>query len=341
MLPLHMDAARGVGARSVMTTGFATTTAAALFLLSAGASHAQPAWPVKPIRMVVAFSPGGTSDTLGRILGQKITEAFGQPVIVDSRPGASGMIGAELTARGAPDGYTLMHAYVGQFSLNPSLFAKLPYDAQRDFTPVSLVATAPQLVVVPAALPVKSIKDLIALARDKPGQLNFGSGGSGTLSFVGGELFQTLAGVKMVHVSYKGTVLAQNDLLAGRLQVMFSDMPTALPQANAGKLRAIGVTSPSRSALLPSLPTLAEAGVPGYELLAWWGLVGPRGLPPALVSRLHAELVRIHALPDIRERYEALGVEPATNTPAQFSAFIREDAERFAKLLKAAGVKAD
>ncbi|MBC7779567.1 MAG: tripartite tricarboxylate transporter substrate binding protein [Proteobacteria bacterium] len=311
--------------------------------LGAGSAAAQPvpAWPSKPIRMVIAFSPGGTSDTLGRILGQKITEAFGQPVVIDSRPGASGMIGADITARAAPDGYTLMHAYIGQFSVNPSLFAKLPYDPMRDFTPVSLVATAPQLVVVPPELPVKSIRDLIALAREKPGQLNFGSGGAGTLSFVGGELFQTLTGVKMVHVSYKGTVLAQNDLLAGRVQVMFSDMPTSLPQANAGKLRGIAVTSLKRSALLPSLPTVAESGVPGYELLAWWGLVGPRGLPEPLVTRLHTELVRIHALPDIRERYEALGVEPTTNTPAQFAAFMREDAARFAKLLKAAGVKAD
>jgi len=308
---------------------------------SASAQSGPGAWPVKPIRMVVAFSPGGTSDTLSRILGQKITEAFGQPVIVDSRPGASGMIGAEIAARAAPDGYTLMHAYIGQFSVNPSLFVKLPYDPLRDFTPVSLVATAPQIVVVNPDLPVKSVKDLIDLAREKPGQLNFGSGGSGTLSFVGGELFQTLTGVKMVHVSYKGTVLAQNDLLGGRVQVMFSDMPTALPQARVGKLRAIAVTSIKRSSLLPALPTLAESGVPGYELTAWWGVVGPRGIPSEIVARLHAELARMHALADIRDRYEALGVEPMTNTPAQFAAFIREDSARFAKLLKAAGVKAD
>jgi tripartite-type tricarboxylate transporter receptor subunit TctC len=251
------------------------------------------------------------------------------------------MIGADVTARAAPDGYTLMHAYIGQFSVNPSLYAKMTHDPARDFTPISLVATAPQLVVVPPELPVKSIRDLSARAREKPGQLNFGTGGSGTLGFVAAELYQTLTGVKMVHVSYKGTVLAQNDLLANRVQVMFSDMPIALPQANAGKLRAIAVTSGKRSALLPSMPTVAEGGVPGYELLAWWGLVGPRGLPAPIVGRLHAELVRIHALQDIRERYEGLGVEPATNTPAQFGAFMREDAERFSKLLKTAGVKAD
>lgn len=322
----------------------AITPLAALAVLAAASTgaSAQPTWPSKPIRMVIAFSPGGTSDTLGRILGQRIGEAISQPVVVDSRPGASGMIGADVTARAAPDGYTLMHAYIGQFSVNPSLFAKMTHDPARDFTPISLVATAPQLVVVPPELPVKSIRDLTALARDKPGQLNFGTGGSGTLGFVAAELFQTLTGVKMVHVSYKGTVLAQNDLLANRVQVMFSDMPIALPQANAGKLRAIAVTSIKRSALLPSMPTVAEGGVPGYELLAWWGLVGPRGLPAPVVSRLHAEIVRIHALQDVRERYEALGVEPATNnTPAQFAAFMREDAERFSKLLKAAGVKAD
>ena len=313
---------------------------AVLAPMATGAT-AQPAWPSKPIRMVIAFSPGGTSDTLGRNLGQRLSETLGQPVVVDSRPGASGMIGADVTARAAPDGHTLMHAYIGQFSVNPSLYAKMTHDPARDFTPISLVATAPQLVVVPPELPVKSIRDLTALAREKPGQLNFGTGGSGTLGVVAAELYQTLAGVKMVHVSYKGTVLAQNDLLANRVQVMFSDMPIALPQANAGKLRAIAVTSGKRSALLPAMPTVAEGGVPGYELLAWWGLVGPRGLPAPIVGRLHAELVRIHALQDIRERYEALGVEPATNTPAQFTAFMREDAERFSKLLKAAGVKAD
>lgn len=320
---------------------FLTALAAGAALGTAGGAAAQPAWPSKPIRMVIAFSPGGTSDTLGRILGQRVSEAIGQPVVVDSRPGASGMIGADVTARAAPDGYTLMHAYIGQFSVNPSLFAKMTHDPARDFTPISLVATAPQLVVVPPELAVKSIRDLTALAREKPGQLNFGTGGSGTLGFVAAELYQTLTGVKMVHVSYKGTILAQNDLLANRVQVMFSDMPIALPHANAGKLRAIAVTSGKRSALLPAMPTVAESGVQGYELLAWWGLVGPRGLPAPIVSRLHSELVRIHALQDIRERYEALGVEPATNTPAQFAAFMREDAERFSKLLKAAGVKAD
>lgn len=328
---------------AVHTAGAALAAlAATLPLLCAGnTAHAQPAWPSKPIRLVIAFSPGGTSDTLGRILGQRLAEALGQPVVVDSRPGASGMIGADVTARALSDGYTLMHAYIGQFSVNPLLYAKMTHDPARDFAPISLVATAPQLVVVPPELPVKSIRDLTALARDKPGQLNFGTGGSGTLGFVAAELYQTLTGTKMVHVSYKGTVLAQNDLLANRVQVMFSDMPIALPQANAGKLRAIAVTSGKRSALLPSMPTVAEGGVPGYELLAWWGLVGPRGLPAPIVGRLHAELVRIHALADIRERYEALGVEPATNTPAQFAAFMREDAERFSKLMKAAGVKAD
>ena len=335
--PQPVPAARPLAATAAIAATV-TMTAMATF---ASDAIGQPAWPSKPIRMVIAFSPGGTSDTLGRILGQRLSETLGQPVVVDSRPGASGMIGADVTARAAPDGYTLMHAYIGQFSVNPSLYAKMTHDPARDFTPISLVATAPQLVVVPPELPVKSIRDLTALAREKPGQLNFGTGGSGTLGFVAAELYQTLTGVKMVHVSYKGTVLAQNDLLANRVQVMFSDMPIALPQANAGKLRAIAVTSGKRNALLPSMPTVAEGGVPGYELLAWWGLVGPRGLPAPIVGRLHAELVRIHALQDIRERYEGLGVEPATNTPAQFGAFMREDAERFSKLLKTAGVKAD
>lgn len=301
---------------------------------------AQP-YPDKPIRMIIPFSPGGTSDTLARILGQRMTESWGQQVVVDSRPGASGIIGTEIAMRAPADGYTLMHGNMSQFAINPTLYTKLNYDTLRDFIPLSLVATAPQLLVVHPGLPVKSVKDLIGHARAKPGALNFGSGGYGTLAFVGGEMFKSAAGVSMTHVSYKGTVLALNDLLGGQVQVLFSDMPIALPHSRSGKLRALAVTGPQRTPLLPEMATVAESGLPGYALVNWWGIFAPRGVSKDIVAKLSAELIRIHALPDLKERYAALGVEATGNTPAEFTAYIKSEAARFSKVLKEAGAKAD
>jgi tripartite-type tricarboxylate transporter receptor subunit TctC len=304
-------------------------------------AHAAQLYPTKPIRMINPFSPGGTSDTLARILGQKMTEAWGQQVVVDARPGASGIIGTEIAMRAPADGYTLMHGNMSQFAINPALYGKLNYDTLRDFIPLSLVATAPQLLVVHPGVAAKSVKDLIELARSKPGALNFGSGGYGTLAFVGGEMFKSAASVNLVHVSYKGTVLALNDLLGGQVQILFSDMPIALPHSKTGKLRALAVTGPQRTPLVPGMPTVAESGVPGYALVNWWGIFAPRGVPQDIAGKLNTELVRIHALPELKERYAALGVEATSNTSGRFADYIKSEAARFAKVLKEAGAKAD
>jgi tripartite-type tricarboxylate transporter receptor subunit TctC len=231
------------------------TVLALIASIVASAAPAADSYPVKPIRMIVPFSPGGTSDTLARILGQKMTEQWGQQIVVDFRPGASGIIGTEIAMRAAADGYTLMHGNLAQFAINPSLFSKLPYDTLRDFMPLSLVATAPQLLVVNPSLAVKDVRGLIDLAKASPGKLNFGSGGSGTLAYVGGELFKSMTSTNIVHVSYKGTVLALTDLMAGQVQMLFSDMPIALPHTKTAKLRALAVTSPQRSMLANCTPS--------------------------------------------------------------------------------------
>ena len=321
--------------------GAASSAVATVFGLCALTVCAAQPYPSKPIRMIVPFSPGGTSDTLARILGQKMTEAWGQQVIVDSRPGASGIIGTEIAMRATGDGHTLMHGNMSQFAINPTLYSKLPYNTLRDFTPLSLIATAPQLLVVNPAVPVKSVRELIELARAKPGTLNFGSGGAGTLAYVGGEMFKALTGVNIVHISYKGTVLALNDLLGGQVQILFSDMPIALPHAKSGKLRALAVTGAARTPLVPGVATVAESGVPGYALVNWWGIFAPRSVPKEIVTKLNGELVRIHALPDVRERYAGLGVEAITSTPLEFAQYIKAEEARFAKLLKEAGAKLD
>ena len=302
-------------------------------------AHAAVAYPNKPIRMIVPFSPGGTSDTLARILGQKMTEQWSQQIVVDFRPGASGIIGTEIAMRAAPDGYTLMHGNLAQYGINPSLYSKLPYDMLRDFVPLSLVATAPQLLVVNPALTAKSVRELITLAQASPGKLNFGSGGTGTLAFVAGELFKSTTGINIVHVPYKGTVLALTDVMAGQVQMLFSETPIALPHTKTGKLRALAVTSPKRFAILPEIATVAEAGLPGYALVNSWGVFAPRGVPQPIIDTVHAELVRTHALADLKERYANLGVEAGSSTPERFAAFIREEAAKFAKVLQQAGAK--
>ncbi|HEY6026933.1 MAG TPA: tripartite tricarboxylate transporter substrate binding protein, partial [Pseudolabrys sp.] len=271
-------------------------------------------YPNRPIRMIVPWNPGGTSDTIARLLGNKMTEHWGQQVVIDMRAGASGIIGTEIAMGTTPDGYTLLHANMSQWATNPYLY-KTRYDTLRDFTPLSLVAIAPQLVVVYPGLPVKSVRDLIGYAKSKPGELNFGSGGAGTLAYSAGELFKSMTGVNLVHIPFKGTILALNDLLAGRVHVVFSDMPIALPHAKSGRLRAIAVTSAKRTQLMPDMPTVAESGVPGYALENSWGIFAPKGLPKKLVTTLNTEIVRVHKLKDVRERFVSLGVEATSSTP--------------------------
>jgi tripartite-type tricarboxylate transporter receptor subunit TctC len=316
--------------------------AAAAAIMAVGCAHGALAqsYPTKPIRMIVPWNPGGTSDTIARILGQKMTENWGQQVVIDMRAGASGIIGTEVAMGATADGYTLLHGNMSQWATNPNLY-KTRYDTLRDFEPLSLVATAPQLMVVYPGLPVKSVQDLVRLAKAKPGELNFGSGGAGTLAYSAGELFKSLTGVNMVHVPYKGTILALNDLLAGRMQVVFSDMPIALPHAKSGRVRALAVTSAKPSRLVPGTPTVAESGVPGYALENSWGVFAPKGVPAAIIKRLNAEIVRVHNLQEVRDRFISLGVEATSSTPQQFAAIIRSDAAKFAKIIKATGAKVD
>jgi len=321
-------------------TAIPGVTAAALLaaVLSQGASAQN--YPSKPIRMIVPWNPGGTSDTIARILGQKMNESWGQPVVIDTRAGASGIIGTEIAMRAPADGYTLLHGNMSQWATNPSLY-KTAYDTLRDFEPVSMVATAPQLLVVNPSLPVKSVQDLVQLAKAQPGKLNFGSGGAGTLAYPSGELFKSLTKTEIVHVPYKGTILALNDLLGGRLQIVFSDMPIALPHARSGKARALAVTSAKRTPLVPDMPTVAEAGVPGYAIENSWGVFARKGVPQPIVAKLNAEIVRVHNLPDVKERYASFGLEAVSSTPAGFAAAIRADESKLSKIIKATGAKVE
>lgn len=297
-------------------------------------------YPTKPIRFIAPFPPAGTSDILCRIIGQKLAEAWGQPVVVDSRPGAGGSVGTEIASRATSDGYTLLLGNLSPIAINPSLYRNVGYDSLRDFAPVTLVAAAPQLLVVNPSLPAKSVSELIKVAKAKPGTLNFGSGGAGTLAHLGGEMFKRLTGVNMVHISYKGTILSITDLISGQVQIVFSDMPIALPHAKSGKLRALAVTGAKPTPLVPGVPTVAET-VPGFVLENWWGVLVPKGTPAPVVARINAEIGRALQLADVKERYANLGVEPITSTPPQFAAHIKGEAVKMAKVIREAGARAD
>ena len=311
--------------------------ALALFALYA---HAQT-YPSKPIRIVVPLAAGGPGDVLARAVAQKLTESIGQQVVVDNRVGANTNIGNEAVAKSAPDGYTLLMS-ASTLTINPSLYANLPYDAIKSFVPVTLVATTPLVLVVHPSLPVKSVKDLIALAKARPAQLLYGSAGNGSVLHLAGEMLNSMAEIKIVHVPYKGVTNAFSDLLGGQISLMFPGAPIALPQVQAGKLRALAVTSDKRSAAAPALPTVAEAaGLPGYEVSVWYGVLAPAGTPPAVVNRLHAELVKIVQSPDVATRFAALGAEPLHNTPEQFAAFLKSDLVKWTKVVRDSGAKID
>jgi tripartite-type tricarboxylate transporter receptor subunit TctC len=313
--------------------------AAVLALIAAGA--AAQSYPTKPIRLVVPFPPGGTTDILAREVGQRLSASLGQTVVIDNRPGAGGNIGAELVAKSAPDGYTLLMCTVSTHAINPNLYAKLPYDHVADFAPVILVASVPNVLEVTPSLPVNSVADLIKLAKEKPGQINFASSGSGTSIHLSGELFKTMAGVDMTHVPYKGSAPALTDLIGGQVQVMFDNLPSSLPQIKAGKLRAIAVTSAQRAPALPNVPTIAESGLPGFEATSWFGVVAPAGTPPAIVARLNADLNQWLQTPEAREKLLAQGAAAAGGSPEQFAAYIRAETEKWAKVVKASGAKVD
>ena len=315
----------------------ASMIAAALSM--ATTAHAQN-YPVKPIRYIVAFPAGGTTDILGRLIGQKLSESWGQPVIMDNRAGAAGSVGSEAAAKSPPDGYTLLGGTISSHSINSSLYSKLAYHPLRDFAPITRIATVPNVLVVHPSLPVKTVREFTALAKARPGQLRFASSGSGTSQHLSGELFNLMTGVKMVHIPYKGGAFAMTDLIGGQIELSFENAPNCVPHVQSGRLRAIGVTTLTRAQALPDTPPIADA-VPGFEVGSWQGLFVPAGVPPAIVSKLNTEVRRILALDDVRSRIVGLGAEVATNTPEQFVEFIKVEMTKWEKVVKAAGARVD
>ena len=305
---------------------------------AAGGACAQT-WPGKPIRLIVPFPPGGGNDILARTVGRKLTEAVAQQVVIDNRGGAGGNIGAETAAHAVADGYTLFLGGIGSHGTNPGLQAKLPYDPVRDFAPITLIASAPLIVVVHPSLPVKSIAELVQYAKARPGQLNFASSGGGSIAHLAPEMLNAMAHVKLTHVPYKGTAPALVDLLSGQVQLMMNSAVSMLSQLRGGKLRAIAATGARRLAALPELPTVAESGVPGYEVASWYGLLAPAQTPRAIVDRLNREVVAILRQPEVRDRLAADGAEAVGNSPEEFAAHIRRELARWAAVIKAAGIR--
>ncbi len=322
-----------------MVRRFLHTALVALLALSASDLFAED-YPTRPIRLVVPFPAGGTTDILAREVGDRLSRSLGQSVVVDNRPGAAGNIGADLVAKSAPDGYTLLMGTVGTHAINPSLYTRMPYDHVKDFVPIVLVAGVPNVLEVTPSLPVNSVADLIKLAKEKPGQLNFASSGSGTSIHLSGELFKTMAGVDMTHVPYKGSAPALTDLMGGQVQLMFDNLPSSLQQIKAGKLRAIAVTSAQRAPALPNVP-IAESGLPGFEASSWFGMLAPAGTPPAVIARINAEVNQWLQTTEAKEKLVAQGAVVAGGTPEQFAAHIRAETEKWAKVVKVSGAKVD
>ena len=307
-------------------------------LFSVGA-HAQQ-YPSKPIRILVGFAAGGPSDVAARTIGQKLTEKWGQPVIVDIRPGAGGNIATELAAKAPPDGYTLLEPAFAH-AVNPILYPKLPFDAVKDFAPILLFASIANLLVVHPSLPVHSVKELIAFAKAHPDQLTYGSAGSGTASHFAGELMKMMGGVRITHIPYKGLAPAHTETIGGQLSMMFDGIVTGLPAAKAGRLRALAVTTLKRWQGAPDIPTMSEAGLAGFEVNSWYGLLAPAGTPREIIQRLNAEVGRALREPDARERLYTIGAEPMNGTPEEFGAYIASEMAKWAKVIKAAGIKVE
>lgn len=296
-------------------------------------------YPAKPVRIIAPFPPGGTTDTMCRIVAQRLTESLGKQFVVENRPGAAGKIGHELAARSAPDGYTLLLTAKGSLVTNRFLYKQLGYDPLNDFATISVIASAAPVMVVHPSVPAHDVRQFVALAKARPGQLNFGSGGKGTTSHVIGEVFKAATGVNIVHVPYKGGAVAINDLIAGHIDLSFSDMVPAVPQIKSGKLRALAITTPQRSPTLPDVPTMAEAGVKEPFPQQWWGLAAPRGTPAAVVAQLNAEMARMVERPEVKERFTGLGVFAVHTTPERMLDMIRDEAPEMEKHLKMAGVQ--
>src|SRR5262245_514454 len=305
-----------------------------------GNVYAQASYPEKPIRMVVGFPPGSQADTVARLLGQKLAEALGQPIVVDNATGAAGNIAADRVAKAAPDGYTLGLLGEVQIVINPNLY-KLTFDPVKDLAPVSQVTVYPNMLVVHNAVPAKSVKELVALAKAQPGELTFASGGNGSSPHIAAEFFKSMAGLDIRHVPYKGVVVAIPDLLGGRVTMMFSPIGIVLPLVREGKLRALAVTSSKRSPVAPELPTIAEAGYPRFEYTGWYGLVAPARTPPAIIRKLYLETVKALALPDLRAKLTDLGLEAIGNSPEEFAVAVKSQIPQRAKLISESGIKPD
>jgi tripartite-type tricarboxylate transporter receptor subunit TctC len=313
-----------------------------LALLCIGSiAHAQSAYPSKTIRFIVPFTPGGSADIFARPIAQKMSESMGQQVVVENRPGSGGVLGSEVVAKAAPDGYTMMMGLTANVAVNPALYTKLPYDPLRDFAPVTLIAAAPYVLLVPTSLPAHNVKELVALARSKPGELAYVSLGSGSMGHLSGEMLASMAGVKMLHVPYKTLGQAIPDLISGQVQLLFLGIASAQGQMKSGKLRAIAVSGAKRSPVMPQLPTVAEAGVKDFDLTGWYGAFVPAGTPQDIIARLHKEIVRALALPDVRERLSGEGAELVGNSPKEFDKFVRNELLKWAKVVKLSGAKAD
>jgi tripartite-type tricarboxylate transporter receptor subunit TctC len=315
---------------------------AAASFCAAGQAQAQAAstYPTKPIHIVVTFTSGGAPDILARLIGEKLNAAWGQPVIVDNKPGAGGNIGADYVAKSAPDGYNLVLGTVGTHSINGALYQNMPYDMVKDFTPVTLLASTPNMLVVNNDVPAKNLKEFIALGK-KEGKMTFASSGAGTSIHVSGELFKTMTGIDMQHIPYKGRASAIPDLLGGRVTMMFDNMPSSLPLVREGKLRAIGVTSAKRSAAAPDIPTLAESGLPGFEAVSWFAMFAPANTPAPVVNKLQAEISKILKSPDISKKLLDLGLDPSGSTPAELAAYQKSEIAKWSKVVKDSGAKVE
>jgi tripartite-type tricarboxylate transporter receptor subunit TctC len=307
----------------------------------ASTACAQQNYPTRPVRWVVPFAPGGPTDIMSRAIGEKLGQRLGQQFVVDNRGGAGGNIGAEIVARAPADGYTIMIGHVGTHAINLALYAKVPYDPIRDFTPISLLATLPLALVVHPSIPANNVKELIALAQKRPGELNFASAGNGGPTHLTAEVLKSLTKVNIMHVPFKGNAQALTELISGRVQMMFSNLLTSMPHVRAGKLRAIAISPAKRSPQAPDLPTVAESGVPGFDVTPWYGALGPAALPPAITARLNSEVVEILRAPDLRERFVAQGVDLASSTPGQFAALIKAEVPKWRKIVQDSGAKVD